>query len=115
VQCSVCHAPTLHTRSDYPIAELADIDAPIYTDLLVHDFGTAMADGMIDGTATSTEFRTAPLIGLRFQKTLLNDGSAHSVPDAIAAHAGEAAGAAQAFAALSPSDQATLIAWVEAL
>ncbi len=114
-QCSVCHAPTLHTRSDYPIAELADIDAPIYTDLLVHDFGTVQADGMVDGTATSREFRTAPLIGLRFQKTLLNDGSAHSVQDAIAAHAGEAAGAAQAFAAMSASDQAALLAWVEAL
>jgi CxxC motif-containing protein (DUF1111 family) len=114
-QCSACHVPTLHTRSDYPIAELADIDAPIYTDLLVHDFGTVQADGMVDGTATSTEFRTAPLIGLRFQFTFLNDGSAHSVQDAIAAHAGEAAGAAQAFAALSASDQATLLAWVEAL
>ncbi len=114
-QCSVCHAPTLHTRSDYPIAELADIDAPIYTDMLVHDFGTVQADGMADGTATSTEFRTAPLIGLRFQFTFLNDGSAHSVQDAIAAHAGEAAGAAQAFANLSASDQATLLTWVEAL
>jgi CxxC motif-containing protein (DUF1111 family) len=113
--CSVCHVPSLHTRSDYPIAELANIDAPVYTDMLVHDVGTALADGMVDGMATSTQFRTAPLIGLRFQKTFLNDASAHSVQDAIAAHAGEAAGAAQAFAALSSTDQATLVAWVEAL
>jgi mono/diheme cytochrome c family protein len=27
-KCAVCHAPTLKTRADYPIALLAAVDAP---------------------------------------------------------------------------------------
>ena len=60
-----CHVPTLHTRADYPIAELADIDAPIYTDLLLHDMGDDLSDSLADGegVATPRTWRTAPLIG----------------------------------------------------
>jgi CxxC motif-containing protein (DUF1111 family) len=113
--CAVCHAPTLKTRASYPITQLAGIDAPIYTDLLLHDMGPALADGMTDGSATSAQWRTAPLIGLRFARTYLHDGRAHSVADAVAAHDGEAHGAALAFQALSPDDQRALIEFVEAL
>src|ERR1700749_3901245 len=38
-KCSVCHAPSLKTRAGYPISMLAGIDAPVYTDLLLHDMG----------------------------------------------------------------------------
>ncbi|HET9627748.1 MAG TPA: di-heme oxidoredictase family protein [Kofleriaceae bacterium] len=113
--CAVCHVPTLHTRADYPIAVLANIDAPIYSDLLLHDMGPALADGQTDGSADSLAWRTAPLIGERFTKQFLHDGRAHSVRDAIVAHAGEAAGAAQAFQALSADDQQLLVQFVEAL
>jgi len=115
VACSACHVPALHTRADYPISQLADRDAPIYSDLLLHDMGTALADGQTDGGATSTQWRTAPLIGLRFTRNYLHDARAHSVTDAVLAHAGEALGAAQAFQALSADDQRALIAYVEAL
>ena len=27
--CNICHAPTMHTRADYPIPQLANIDAPM--------------------------------------------------------------------------------------
>lgn len=113
--CAACHVPSLRTRADYPIAKLAGIDAAIYTDFLLHDMGPALADGQTDGGATSSQWRTAPLIGLRFARTYLHDGRAHSVEDAITAHAGEAAGAAQAFQALTGEDRAALIKFVEAL
>src|SRR6185369_3270804 len=64
--CATCHVPTMKTRDDYPIRALAGIRAPVYTDLLVHDMGTALADGVVDGHAGSREWRTAPLMGLRF-------------------------------------------------
>jgi CxxC motif-containing protein (DUF1111 family) len=32
IQCATCHVPTMHTRADYPISVIADIDAPIFTD-----------------------------------------------------------------------------------
>lgn len=115
VNCAVCHAPSLHTRADYPIPQLANIDAPIYTDLLLHDMGKDLADGQTDGSADSFAWRTAPLIGMRFASNYLHDGRAHNVRDAILAHAGEAAGAVQAFQALSADDQQLLVQFVEAL
>jgi len=77
--------------------------------------GTALADGNTDGNARSTQWRTAPLIGLRFATTYLHDGRAHSVTEAVVAHDGEARGARDAFHALSPADQRSLIDFVEAL
>src|SRR5262249_31688971 len=88
VACAACHVPALRTRASYPVAQLAGIDAQIYSDLLLHDMGAALADGMTDGNARSTQWRTAPLIGLRFARSYLHDGRAHSVGDAVLAHDG---------------------------
>jgi CxxC motif-containing protein (DUF1111 family) len=107
--------PSLRTRADYPIAALAGIDAPLYTDVLLHDMGAALADGMTDESADSQGWRTAPLIGLRFSREFLHDGRASSVEDAILAHDGEAKGASDAFRALSTADRATLLRYVQAL
>jgi len=115
VQCAACHVPALRTRADYPIAPLAGIDAPIYSDLLLHDMGAALADGLTDGSATSPAWRTAPLIGLRFAASYLHDGRAATVTDAVLAHDGEAAASRTAFQALSPDDQRALIDYVSAL
>ena len=117
-QCSACHVPTMHTRPDYPIGVLADIDAPIYTDLLLHDMGVERADGMTEGEATSRDFRTAPLIGLRFTKPYLRDGSAATIEEAILAHGAtgsEAAASVAAYQALSPDDAALLLQFVSSL
>jgi CxxC motif-containing protein (DUF1111 family) len=113
--CAACHVPALKTRADYPIAQLAGIEAPVYTDLLLHDMGGELADGMTDGGAAYSYWRTAPLIGLRFFRTFLHDGRAGSVEEAILLHDGEARGAADAFRALAASDRETLLSFVEAL
>jgi CxxC motif-containing protein (DUF1111 family) len=113
--CSACHVPAMQTRSDYPIPQLAGIAAPIYSDLLLHDMGPALADGMVDGGATSTQWRTAPLIGERFVKELMHDGRATTIEDAILAHDGEALAAANAYRALTPANQQLLLDFVGAL
>ncbi|MFZ5893183.1 MAG: di-heme oxidoredictase family protein [Myxococcota bacterium] len=120
--CSSCHVPSLRTRADYPIAPLANIDAPIYSDLLLHDMGTALADGLprdsIDGQAGSFEWRTAPLIGLRFNRSYLHDGRAKTVEQAILLHRGpgsEANTSVDAFDALTANERTALLAFVEAL
>jgi len=113
--CATCHAPTLRTRANYPIAQLAGIDAPIYSDLLLHDMGPALADAQTDGDASPSAWRTAPLIGLRFAATLLHDGRAQTVTEAVLAHDGEARGAREAFQALSEADQRSLIEFTSAL
>jgi CxxC motif-containing protein (DUF1111 family) len=117
-KCSVCHVPSLKTRADYPITALAGIDAPVYTDFLLHDWGVDAADGMTDQSAGPRMWRTAALIGLRFNKTYLHDGRAHSVAEAIAMHASpgsEPDVAAQLYLHLSTSDLDTLLAYVTAL
>jgi CxxC motif-containing protein (DUF1111 family) len=113
--CSVCHVPSLRTRASYPIAAIADIDAPVFTDLLLHDMGASLADSVTDNAATGQLWKTAPLIGLRFYRTYLHDGRAGSVEEAILAHDGEGRGAADAFRALTPDERAALLAYVEAL
>ncbi len=115
IKCAACHVPSLHTRQDYPIPQLADIDAPVFTDVLVHDMGPALADGVTDGNATGRHWRTAPLIGLRFFRTYLHDGRAHSVEEAILAHGGEAQISTDLFEALSADERQTLVTYVEAL
>ena len=116
--CAVCHVTSLRTRDDYPVAQLAGIDAPIYTDLLLHDMGTELADGLAEQDASAREWRTPPLMGLRHLRNYLHDGRAATVEEAIAGHRGsgsEANVSVDAFEAMSPEDRRELIGFVSAL
>lgn len=120
--CATCHVPSLKTRADYPIPQLANIDAPVFTDFLLHDMGTDLADGIpkdsIDGQADSREWRTGALIGLRYSKTFMHDGRAKTVEESILMHDGpgsEAGPCIVQFKLLAPADRATLVHYVEAL
>src|SRR5207248_7338120 len=64
--CTKCHVATLVTSPFHPYAELRSQTIHPYTDLLLHDMGTGLADNMGEGLATGAEWRTAPLwnIGL---------------------------------------------------
>ena len=118
VKCSVCHVPSLKTRPDYPLKVLAGIDAHVFTDFLLHNWGNDAADGMTDGQATSQSWRTAPLVGLRFNKTFLHDGHALSVEQAILFHdnpGSEPSVAAKLFLQLSQEERTTLVDYVSAL
>ncbi|MFL5345747.1 MAG: di-heme oxidoredictase family protein [Hyalangium sp.] len=117
-RCDVCHVPSLRTRADYPFAPLAGRDAPVYSDLLLHDMGPALADGMVDESAGSRDWRTAPLIGLRFFNDFLHDGRAKTLQDAILAHQGpgsEANDSVRRFQQLSSAEQTALIDFVSSL
>lgn len=116
--CAECHVPALKTRADYPIKTLANIDAPLFTDLLLHDMGAGLADGVRDGDAGPREWRTAPLVGLRFFPALLHDGRAKSVEDAVLAHRSEGSEAnvsVERFLALGQSERRVLLSFVESL
>ncbi len=114
-KCNVCHVPSLKTRADYPIKVLAGIDAPVFTDLLVHDMGDALADGQEEGEAKSREWRTAPLMGLRFARTYLHDSRAGSLDEAVRLHAGEAKVSADLYQALGDADRAALLDYIGSL
>ena len=117
-RCSECHEPSFETSRSYPVAALSGVRAEVYSDLLLHDMGEALSDGLSEESAGPREFRTAPLIGLRFLPSLLHDGSAKTVEQAIMAHGAadsEGRDSARAFAALSSAEQRELLKFVEAL
>jgi CxxC motif-containing protein (DUF1111 family) len=129
--CNVCHAESLQTRADYPIAVLANIAAPVYTDMLLHDMGDTLADSVTGGNefeAGPRDWRTSALIGLRFNHAFLHDGRVTSdgtaagltaaMNNAILQHDGtgsEAHNAVMLFKALSPTDQQTLLEFAGSL
>jgi CxxC motif-containing protein (DUF1111 family) len=114
-RCSDCHVPALRTRADARPAVLASTEAEIYSDLLLHDMGAGLADGVAEGAAGPRDWRTAPLIGLRFFRSMLHDGRARSLEEAVRMHRGdesEANGSVDAFEALPAADRAALLDFV---
>jgi len=117
-QCAQCHVPSLATRADYPLAAIAGQRAEIYSDLLLHDMGKSLADGVAEGGAGPRDWRTAPLIGMRFSRTFLHDGRASTIDEAIRAHGGEGSEAndsVRAYEALSQGERERLVAFVRSL
>jgi len=117
-RCDGCHVPALHTRADYPIPPLADIDAPIYSDLLLHDMGVDLTDWRPEGDAAPQEWRTAPLMGMRHLTSYLHDGRAPTLRDAVLMHrsdGSEANDSIDRFERLSSDEQARLLGFVSNL
>ena len=85
-----------------------------YTDLLLHDMGPDLADICL-GQATPAEFRTAPLMGLRFAHAYLHDGRATTIEQSILLHGGEGARSRDRFARLSPFERFTLLKFLGSL
>lgn len=106
VGCDGCHVETLPGPRGL---------IPLYSDLLLHDMGEEMADGIQMGVATGAEFRTQPLWGISAVGPYLHDGRADTLAQAIEAHGGEAEASADAFRALSTNDARDLIAFLERL
>ena len=119
--CIACHAPKHVTHS------LNDQDAQSfqliwpYTDLLLHDMGTDLADGTTAGKATGQEWRTPPLWGVGLTQQVsghtrfLHDGRARNLLEAILWHGGEAEAAKQTVISLTKSERDDLIAFIESL
>jgi CxxC motif-containing protein (DUF1111 family) len=76
VGCALCHTP-----------ELAGVR--LHSDLLLHNMGTGLADGITQGGAGPDQFRTAPLWGLGQRLFFLHDGRTKDLVEAISAHKSE--------------------------
>jgi CxxC motif-containing protein (DUF1111 family) len=108
--CAACHAPTLKTKDGREIAA--------FTDLLLHDMGPGLDDGVGEPGVRSSEWRTAPLIGIninRDARRYLHDGSAESVEQAVERHGGEAEHSRVLFEALTADDRKRLVEYVNGL
>jgi CxxC motif-containing protein (DUF1111 family) len=83
--CALCHTPTLST-GNATVAALRNQAVNLFSDLLVHDMGPGLADGVTQGQAGPREFRTAPLWGLGQRLFCLHDGRTSDLLEAIRAH-----------------------------
>lgn len=115
IGCSKCHLPSLPS-SRGPVAA--------FTDLLLHDMGSSLADDVSfgrpqasqnDPAHTASEFRTAPLWGVSLFGPYLHDGRAESLEEAIRLHGGEATGARVAYESLPSSDQEEVVTFLRHL
>jgi CxxC motif-containing protein (DUF1111 family) len=118
IQCARCHLPEYQTGPS-PVAALSNKTVHLYSDLLLHDMGDALADNRPDGQASGREWRTTPLWGLRLMRGFLNgqallmhDGRAKTIEEAILLHGGEALASRNAFAGLTPAQKEALLDFV---
>ncbi|BAV05503.1 CxxC motif-containing protein, DUF1111 family [Filimonas lacunae] len=120
VNCASCHRQTIQTDANVAIQMGTQRIHP-YTDLLLHDMGSALSDGRPDFLATGNEWRTMPLWGIGlFEKTngipyYLHDGRARTIEEAILWHGGEATKAKQQYMQLSKADRNQLLNFLKTL
>jgi CxxC motif-containing protein (DUF1111 family) len=120
-ECVKCHVPSMTTGSHHPLAELRLQTIQPFTDLLLHDMGTGLADSLGEGEATGAEWRTAPLWGIGFTSDVsqaeayLHDGRARTLEEAILWHGGEAEASKESFRKMPLMDRTALISFLKSL
>ena len=121
VNCQGCHVPTFTTAADKDFPELSQQLIAPYTDLLLHDMGPELADHRPEGSASGSEWRTAPLWGIGLLPTvnghqrLLHDGRARGVEEVILWHGGEGEKSRLAFEKLTKVERQQVVSFVNSL
>lgn len=106
VQCAACHVPALAGPRGL---------IPAYTDLLLHDMGEEMADGVRFGEASGSEYRTQPLWGVVAVGPYLHDGRADTLDEAIRYHGGEAEASRRQYERLDDAEREDVRAFLASL
>lgn len=119
--CAACHQPTFTTATRIDMPEQSDQQIWPYTDLLLHDMGTALADNRPEFLASGSEWRTPPLWGIGLTQTVnghtyfLHDGRARNLLEAILWHGGEAQTSRDQVINLPVAERTALITFLESL
>lgn len=106
IGCNDCHVRALEGPRGL---------VPLYSDLLLHDMGPLMADGVTMMLASGSEFRTQPLWGVAATGPYLHDGRADTLDDAILWHAGEAEASRDEYGGLTETERTELLTFLAAL
>jgi CxxC motif-containing protein (DUF1111 family) len=85
IGCALCHTPQLKSGKFGPTGQ-NNIPVNAFSDFLLHNMGTNLADNVSQGLASGNEFRTAPLWGLGQRIFFLHDGRTRDLVDAIEQH-----------------------------
>jgi len=86
VGCAACHTPMMQTGNS-TVTALRYKPVNLYSDLMLHDMGPGLADGVSQGQAGPRDFRTAPLWGVGQRIFFLHDGRTSDLLIAIQEHA----------------------------
>ncbi len=121
IQCAACHTPSHTTAVDVTFPTRSNQKIFPYTDLLLHDMGSGLADNRPEYLANGREWRTPPLWGIGLVKRIngheffLHDGRAQNLTEAILWHGGEAENSKQKFIQLDAAQRQALIKFLESL
>ncbi len=120
IGCASCHRPTMTTGTSNKFSSLSNQTIYAYTDLLLHDMGESLADGVREKNATGSEWRTPPLWGIGIVEAkegarFLHDGRAASIKEAIELHDGEAKEVRNKFMNLDNKDLEDLLLFLRSI
>ncbi len=120
VGCASCHTPKQKTGDSMRFPLLSQQIIYPYTDLLLHDMGAALDDGVKEKNAESYEWRTPPLWGIGIvardpEARFLHDGRASSLTEAIMWHGGEAEKTKTRFIQLPATQKETLLSFLKSI
>jgi CxxC motif-containing protein (DUF1111 family) len=117
VKCALCHTPTLMASpSNFTGGTATAVN--LFSDLLLHNMGDELADGVSQGLAGPNQFRTAPLWGLGQRIFFLHDGRSTDLVQVIQLHGdseSEARVSVEQFHRLSASDKQDLLNFLRSL
>ena len=120
IGCAQCHRPVLRTGTSTAFPSLSNQLIYPYTDLLLHDMGAELDDGVKELGAEPSEWRTPPLWGIGLvaasaNARFLHDGRARTVNEAVRWHGGEALPVRQRYEALDQVRREDLLHFVHGL
>ncbi|WP_067099005.1 di-heme oxidoreductase family protein [Marinomonas atlantica] len=120
LECGSCHIPKLTTGLS-KFTTLSHRDFYPFTDMLLHDLGSELANGFPVFNASPQEWRTAPLWGIGLSESVsgrngfLHDGRARTIEEAILWHGGEAQASKKAYKSLNAKQRALFVRFLESL
>ncbi|MBV9724952.1 MAG: thiol oxidoreductase [Gammaproteobacteria bacterium] len=117
IGCAACHIMN-QTTGKSGITGASNVTFQPFSDFALHNMGTGLADGILQGSASGTQFRTAPLWGVGQRIFFLHDGRTNDLVQAINQHSSsgsEANAVIQNFNMLGQNDQQALINFLRSL
>jgi hypothetical protein len=85
IGCVLCHSDFLTTTTSNTV-ELNFANFHPFSDFAIHTMDPQLADGVIQGAATSQQFRSAPLWGIGQRLFFMHDGRTDNLVSAIQDH-----------------------------
>jgi CxxC motif-containing protein (DUF1111 family) len=104
--------------SKSPSVALSNQPVRLWSDLIIHHMGKALADGITQGSAGPDEFRTAPLWGLGQRVFFMHDGRTSDLLKVIEEHrstGSEATKVVELFRGLKARDKQDILDFLRSL